>query len=132
MIASKPPKMTFEEHSALMKATWNSGALDHTISAVERVDEFTGEIKEYRSTHEPHKDGFTQGQVANCARGDRRSHKGFYWSYFSNFDFKKINKKKGPIPAMECYKDEVLYKQYQFRPQLVSDGYDPDEIVKIC
>ena len=42
----------------------------------------TGEfIREWESTQECGRNGFNQGHVAECCRGERKSHKGFRWEY---------------------------------------------------
>ena len=42
----------------------------------------TGElIREWESTHECGRNGFNQGLVAACCRGERKTHKGFRWEY---------------------------------------------------
>ena len=38
-------------------------------------------IREWESTMECERNGFNQGNVAACCRGERKSHKGFRWEY---------------------------------------------------
>ena len=38
-------------------------------------------IREWESTMECGRNGFSQGNVAACCRGERKSHKGFKWCY---------------------------------------------------
>lgn len=38
-------------------------------------------VKVWKSTNECGRNGFCQSHVASCCRGERRSHKGFIWSY---------------------------------------------------
>lgn len=38
-------------------------------------------IREWESTKECGRNGFHQGAVAACCRGERKSHKGFIWKY---------------------------------------------------
>ena len=38
-------------------------------------------IREWPSTNECSRNGFSQGNVAACCRGERKSHKGFIWRY---------------------------------------------------
>ena len=38
-------------------------------------------IKEWESTNECRRNGFSQSAVAACCRGERKSHKGFRWKY---------------------------------------------------
>lgn len=42
----------------------------------------TGEfVREWSSTMEVGRNGFTQQQVSNCCNGKRKSHKGYIWKY---------------------------------------------------
>ena len=46
----------------------------------------TGElIREYPSTRECGRNGFDQGVVAGCCRGERKSHKGFRFMYYDDY-----------------------------------------------
>lgn len=38
-------------------------------------------VKIWKSTRECGRNGFNQGEVAACCRGERKTHKGFRWSY---------------------------------------------------
>lgn len=38
-------------------------------------------VKEWASTQECGRNGFDQGHVASCCRGELKTHKGFIWSY---------------------------------------------------
>ena len=38
-------------------------------------------IREWQSTKECGRNGFNQGHVAECCRGERKTHKGFIWKY---------------------------------------------------
>ena len=38
-------------------------------------------VKEWKSTAECDRNGFNQGAVAACCRGERKTHKGFIWKY---------------------------------------------------
>lgn len=38
-------------------------------------------IKEWKSTMECCRNGYNQGHVAECCRGERKTHKGFIWKY---------------------------------------------------
>ena len=50
--------------------------------AVEALDKVTGRvIFTFPSTIEAHRQGFNQGNIAACCRGERKSHKGFIWRY---------------------------------------------------
>lgn len=51
------------------------------IRAVERIDIFTGEIKEYDSMILVNLDGFDNSTVSKCCRGLRSSHKKYYWNF---------------------------------------------------
>lgn len=58
---------------------------DETLKKIsKRVLQLTpdGElVKEWLSTKECGRNGFSQGHVAACCRGERKSHKGFLWQY---------------------------------------------------
>ena len=38
-------------------------------------------VREWESTNECRRNGFSQGLVAACCRGERKTHKGFKWEY---------------------------------------------------
>lgn len=38
-------------------------------------------VREWESTMECGRNGFNQGHVAECCRGERKSHKGYIWKY---------------------------------------------------
>ena len=38
-------------------------------------------VREWESTHECGRNGFNQGCVSACCRGERKSHKGYIWRY---------------------------------------------------
>ena len=38
-------------------------------------------IKEWISVNDAGRNGYSQGHVASCCRGERKTHKGFIWSY---------------------------------------------------
>ena len=38
-------------------------------------------VKEWPSTREANRNGFNQGHIAECCRGERKQHKGFIWKY---------------------------------------------------
>ncbi len=42
-------------------------------------------IKEWESTAECGRNGFNQGHVAECCRGERKTHKGFLWMYADDY-----------------------------------------------
>ena len=42
-------------------------------------------IREWESTQECGRNGFNQGHVAACCRGERKSHKGFLWMYVEDY-----------------------------------------------
>ena len=50
-------------------------------------------IREWPSTMECGRNGFTQQHVAACCRGERKSHKGFRWMYYDDY-----KEKLGYIP----------------------------------
>lgn len=49
---------------------------------VDQINVSTGEVvHQWGSTMECGRNGFNQGTVAACARGERKTHKGFIWKY---------------------------------------------------
>ena len=51
---------------------------------VEALDKVTGRVVyTFPSTCEAGRNGFNQGHVAACCRGELKSHKGFIWRYVS-------------------------------------------------
>ena len=54
-------------------------------------------IREWESTMECGRNGFNRGHVADCCRGERKTHKGFRWIYTDNYKEKKI-KELGCLP----------------------------------
>ena len=51
----------------------------------------TGEfIREWESTRECGRNGFDQGAVARCCRGERKSHKGFRWMFAEDYKEKQL------------------------------------------
>ena len=58
----------------------------------------TGEfIREWESTRECGRNGFDQGAVARCCRGERKSHKGFLWMYADDYKEKQF-RELGYVP----------------------------------
>lgn len=43
-------------------------------------------IKEWKSTMECGRNGFDHGHIADCCRGERKTHKGFIWKYKNEED----------------------------------------------
>lgn len=41
-------------------------------------------VKIWNSTRECGRNGFNEGNVASCCRGERKTHKGYIWKYVSN------------------------------------------------
>ena len=62
---------------AISKALTN-GKLSKKVLQFTLEGEF---IREWDSTAECGRNGFNQGHVAECCRGERKSHKGFRWEY---------------------------------------------------
>ena len=42
-------------------------------------------IKEWESTQECGRNGFNQGAVAKCCRGEKKQYKGFLWMYYDDY-----------------------------------------------
>ena len=54
-------------------------------------------IKEWESTMECGRNGFSQRNVAACCRGERKTHKGFRWMYYDDYKESQF-KELGYIP----------------------------------
>lgn len=51
----------------------------------------TGElIREWASTHECGRNGFNQGNVSACCRGERKTHKGFRFMYYDDYEEQQL------------------------------------------
>lgn len=48
---------------------------------VERINRYTGEVKEYESIKSTKKDGFLPNKIVECCKQRANIHKGFYWKY---------------------------------------------------
>ena len=48
---------------------------------IERINKFTGEVKEYESVQAIKKDGFAHGYVLACCKNRKESYNGFWWRY---------------------------------------------------
>ena len=58
----------------------------------------TGEfIREWESTRECGRNGFDQGAVARCCRGERKSHKGFLWMFADDYKEKQLKEVQTPL-----------------------------------
>ena len=55
-----------------------SEAKSKPVLQFDKEDNF---IKEWSSTQECGRNGFHQGTVASCCRGERKTHKGYIWKY---------------------------------------------------
>lgn len=52
---------------------------------VDQIDKITGVVlRQWNSTQEPTVEGFNEGAIAACARGEIKSHKGCIWKYVSS------------------------------------------------
>lgn len=40
---------------------------------------------EYVSMTQAQKDGFSEGRICSCCKGNRKSHKGYYWVYKEDY-----------------------------------------------
>ena len=48
---------------------------------IERIDPRTGEIKEYRTRDEAVADGFNEGSISSCCRGNMETHASYWWRF---------------------------------------------------
>ena len=52
---------------------------------VDQINQQTGEVvRQWASTNECGRDGYNQGAVAACARGERKQYKGYIWKYINS------------------------------------------------
>ena len=63
---------------AISKANTNNTKLSKQVGAFNRNGEL---VMKFASTMEAKRQGFNQGNVAACCRGERNTHKGFEWRY---------------------------------------------------
>lgn len=64
--------------------TRNQRSAEARSRRVDQIDPQTGEvIRQWASTMECGKNGYHQSTVAACARGERKTHKGFIWKFCS-------------------------------------------------
>ena len=54
-------------------------------------------IREWPSTRECERNGFDQGTIVNCCNGKRKTHKGFRWMYYDDYE-EKLFKELGCLP----------------------------------
>ena len=58
----------------------------------------TGEfIREWESTRECGRNGFDQGAVSACCRGERKTHKGFLWMFADDYKEKQLKEVETPL-----------------------------------
>lgn len=62
--------------------TANQRRTEKLSRRVDQIDMITSEvIHQWKSTRECGRNGFNQSAVGKCARGERKTHKGFIWKY---------------------------------------------------
>jgi hypothetical protein len=62
--------------------TRNQRSAEARSRRVDQIDPITGEvIHQWVSTMECERNGFNHGHVVDCARGLRKTHKGYIWKY---------------------------------------------------
>ena len=77
----------------ISKANTN-GKLSKRVIQLSLSGEF---IREWESTHECGRNGFDQSHVADCCRGEQKSHKGFRWMYADDYKENQL-KELGCLP----------------------------------
>lgn len=79
-IAGNLEWMSKEKHDGLHKVEKTE-----KLSKVVYQYTFDGElVKIWNSTRECSRNGFNEGNVASCCRGERKTHKGYIWKYVGN------------------------------------------------
>jgi group I intron endonuclease len=76
--AGKPNTYKGKTYSPDVRQRMRAGK-SHLANAVERIDVSTGEVKEYVSMCEAHRDGFDKAKISLCVHGRAQSHRGFFW-----------------------------------------------------
>ena len=57
-------------------------AAEKLSRCIDQIDPITGEVvHQWKSVNECGRNGFNIGHVAACARGERKTHKGYIWKY---------------------------------------------------
>lgn len=73
-----------KENNCVSNLEWCTCKYNIDYSQAKQVCQYSLDdklIKVWNSTQECGRNGFYQGHVASCCRGDRKSHKGFIWKY---------------------------------------------------
>ena len=65
-------------HNERISKSMTNGKLSKKVLQFTLDDEF---VREWESTRECGRNGFDQGAVARCCRGEQKTHKGFRWEY---------------------------------------------------
>ena len=66
-------------NSRAAKSNTNNPKRSKMVGAFKNVEL----VMTFQSTREVHRQGFNQGNVASCCRGERKTHKGFEWKYLN-------------------------------------------------
>ena len=72
-------KNTYIRSPALIEKYINAKRI--TMKSIERVDMFTGEVKEYESINSARRDGFDQSSIIKCCKNYINSYKKHFWKY---------------------------------------------------
>lgn len=95
---------------------------------IERIDQKTGEVKEYHNTTDIKNDGFSHGNVLACCNGQRGSHKGYRWQYRGHpIAFKSKAKR---VRGTNISTGEVLVYENKLATQ--RDGFVPSKVGSCC
>lgn len=113
------------------------GHLDSSPKKVYQYDNNLNLIKVYESTVECAMHGFSQGHVASCCRGERKTHKGFVWSYCEldkNSIYNKFHNKEKPQSKIvyQYDKDLNLINTWSSASECETHGFTRSKISNCC
>ena len=118
---------------------WNT----HNDSKKKKVYQYDKElnlVKIWSSTCECKKEGFIQDKVSACCRGDRKTHKGFIWSYCEldknnkeSILKKLLNKEKPQAKTVYQYDKYLnLIKVWESTGSCIKDGFGQPQVSAWC
>lgn len=118
---------------------WNT----HNDSKKKKVYQYDKElnlIKTWSSTCECEKEGFKQGHIASCCRGERKTHKGFIWSYCEldknnkeSILKKLLNKEKPQAKTVYQYDKYLnLIKVWESTGSCTKGGFIQSQVSSCC
>lgn len=89
-------------------------------------------VKEYSSTAECGRNGFSVTCISMCCLGKHKTHKGYIWSYDKNYIHKEIVYKRHLKPVLQFTKDGEFVREYKSINECEINGYQHGNIIKCC